>query len=177
MDSGFDSKIDTFVRFYGGLFSDSLEFTKSDLTTVSRTTTRLLGTSLRNAVSNPNTNILFVFNGQDLATVQTRMRQSIRNHLGNEDMKIHGHLVICVWCDSAELIKWKEMMQKQEMDLQMQEMARQMQEQKRKQRREMEEKDRLIQRLQEKDRLIQRLLEERADPGRITGGKRKRNGP
>lgn len=174
MNSGFDSKIDTFVRFYGGLFSDSLEFTKRDLTTVRTTTTKLLGKPLRKAVSNPNTNILFVFNGQDLAAVQTRMRQSIRDHLGNEDMKIHGHRVICVWCDSAELIKWKDMMQKQEMDLQMQEMARQMQEQKRKQR---QEKDRLMHLVQEKDRQIQRLLEEGADPGRITGEKRKRNGP
>jgi hypothetical protein len=115
MNVGDDKKIDQFVRFYSGIFGGEYEFQKANNSTV-KSTKSLFARPLNKVVANPRTQLLFVFNGMDLAHVQTVMRRKIESYLGNNEMKIHGHPVICVWCDSAELIKWKEGMLSKEKD-------------------------------------------------------------
>lgn len=107
MDSHCDEKIKTFVRFYAGLFSDDFRFLKSN-GTIARSSASLFGRDLMEAVKNADTRIIFLFNGKDLATVQTKIRNEIHEYLGNTNMMIHNHQVICVWCNSADLIFWEQ---------------------------------------------------------------------
>ena len=115
MNARCEEKIDQFVRFYSGLFDGEESFRKADGSIV-KSSKKLFGGPLNEVVTNPRTQLLFVFNGQDIAHVQTVMRKKINDYLGNCDMMIHGHPVVCVWCDSAELIKWKEGMLSKEKD-------------------------------------------------------------
>ena len=115
MSTGCEKKINQFVRFYSGLFGGKYEFQKADNSLV-KSGNKLFGRPLNKVITNPRTQLLFVFNGEDIGHVQTVMRTKIREYLGNSDMLIHGHPVICVWCDSAELIKWKEDMLSKEKD-------------------------------------------------------------
>ncbi len=147
MDSNLNGKIDQFVRFYAGLFRGRYQFDKADGSQVS-SPRKLFGPTLNKAIANPKTRILFVFNGQDLLQVQTAMRNCINSYLHNTDMLIYDHQVICVWCDSIDLISWKQTMELAEKE------------------RQLAEKDREI---AEKDRKIQEL---RLAVQRLSGTKR-----
>jgi hypothetical protein len=115
MNTNCNEKVDQFVRFYSGLFGGKYTFKKADNSIV-KSSKSLFGDLLNEVVANSRTQLLFVFNGEDIARVQTVMLEKINKHLKNDSMMIHGHPVICVWCDSAELIKWKEIMQSKEKD-------------------------------------------------------------
>jgi hypothetical protein len=121
MESGHEAKIDKFVRFYAGIFGNTFQLSEKQF-----------GKPLWDAVNNPLTKILFVFNGTDLHTVQTTMRRVINRYMHNEDMMIHNHQVVCVWCDSASLINWKLSMEYEDQDRVIKEQARVNKEQARK---------------------------------------------
>ena len=54
--------------------------------------------------------LIFLFNGEDLRTVESKMCNTIRSIAHNDDMTIHGSKVICIWIDSTVLINWKKTM-------------------------------------------------------------------
>ena len=172
MDSYSKMKIDKFVQFYAGLFGKEYKFTNANGSQVF-SSKRLFGSALNEAVANENTLILFVFNGQDLTKVQGEMRNSINTHLHNNDMLIHGHQVICVWCDSTELIDWKLKMESEEKDEALAEKDEALAENYK----ALAEKDEALaekdEALAEKDRRIAEL--EKALKKRLSGNKRKRH--
>lgn len=91
-------KINAFVKFYVDLFSSSeLRIQR--------------GSSTSQLINDPNTVLLFVFNGSDHNYVERLMRQAINDSLHNTDMLIYGHRVICVWCDSSKLIPWRQFLE------------------------------------------------------------------
>jgi DNA repair exonuclease SbcCD ATPase subunit len=65
-------------------------------------------TSLDKVMSNPQTVLLFVFNGVDISKVESEMRNKIKSKTNCDDMNIFGHKVLCIWCDSSGLIMWNQ---------------------------------------------------------------------
>jgi hypothetical protein len=99
-DSNTQGKIEQFVHFYYDLLcNDGLSSVK----------TKRIPSNHRKVIFDSNATLLFVFNGEDQVKVEKTMRQEIQKATGKSEMKIAGRDVVCVWCDSAELIKWKEL--------------------------------------------------------------------
>ena len=98
-----ERNIKQFVNFYYALFGPG----KSKL--------RLNASvpkSVLDALNDTETVLLFVFNGADSVTIHEKMKEEINNTTGDANFKICGHTVLCVWCASSEMIKWKEILEK-----------------------------------------------------------------
>lgn len=113
MKSNYKPIIESFVRFYAGLFSGTFEFKKHD-GSIAKSSKESFDPFFMESVNNVDTKILFVFDGQDVVSVENVMRNTIKEYLGNSDMIIHGRQVICVWCDSDVLCTWKQSMEYEE---------------------------------------------------------------
>ena len=66
---------------------------------------------LRDALDSHELILLFVFNGEDNVKVQRTMRAALGNTL-----YLHGRLVVTVHCPSEQLIMWKDMQVKEEVE-------------------------------------------------------------
>jgi hypothetical protein len=99
---------------------------------------------IQRAVDDANTVLLFVFNGADNQSVYGTMKRTIKNITGDENGKIMGRLVVTVWCPSADLIKWRDLIEKDAI---------------------IEEKDAIIEEkdavIEEKDAIIEKVIEEK----------------
>ena len=91
-------KVTQFVKFYSSLF-DPANQGSLNLTT--------LNPVVLNAIRNPHTILLFVYNGDDNVTVEAEMQQAICTTTGSNNFMIHQHKVFIVWCKSTTLSGWK----------------------------------------------------------------------
>jgi len=132
-------KIVKFVDFYSGLLSPSRMVKRSNRERAKKLEI-ITDPFLRDIINNKQTTLLFVFNGMDSAEVVKLMRERIESKTNVKmsargDLFIHERKVLCIWCNSANMIKWKESLlaeksaqmiarQQQENLLQQQEIAR-----------------------------------------------------
>jgi hypothetical protein len=97
-----EAKIKQFVKFYNELLGPGKTNLRLDRTP------RLI----QDAINDPTTVLLFVFNREDSTTVEDTMRRKIEKMTRDKHGKIESHPVITVWCNSADLIKWREILEK-----------------------------------------------------------------
>jgi len=102
-----DRKVEQFVNFYYELFSSKQErYKKLNL--------RGINSVVKDAITH-NAVLLFVFNGADNVNVWNVIKRKIKKKSNKtEDDTIHGRRVVCVYCSSAELIKWRDLQEKDE---------------------------------------------------------------
>jgi hypothetical protein len=133
-----ESNIKQFVAFYYTLLGPGRANLRLD-----RAPNRI-----RHAVDDANSVLLFVFNGADNVSVYDMMKSTIEKITGDKNGRIMGHLVVNVWCPSADLIKWRDLLEKdaviEEKDA------------------VIEEKDAIIEKvIEEKDAIIEKVIEEK----------------
>jgi len=97
-----EGEIRQFVSFYWTLFSAPKKTLRLNAT---------VPAPILEAIADQKTVLLFVFNGSDSESVFTTLKRVIQEVTGAKNGKIFGHRVFTVWCSSADMIKWAEILE------------------------------------------------------------------
>ena len=77
---------------------------------------------VRDIMQDKNAVLIFLFNGEDMVEVEQYMRTAVHRVQGGQGdcsdtnpIKLYGRTVLCVWCKSADLESWKDILEKNEL--------------------------------------------------------------